>query len=97
MNESLRFNRLIWFRPPAQILTDQRVQACGVLLLPATIVYAVAEYGVFIPIPAYPNSIYVYGTLALIGVGIVLAITIRHKPIHVDQSVFEQETETKWP
>ncbi|MGE9810584.1 APC family permease [Ferroplasma acidiphilum] len=63
--------------------------------MPATIVYAVAEYGVFIPIPAYPNSIYVYGTLALIGVGIVLAITIRHKPVHVDQSVFEQEAETK--
>lgn len=58
--------------------------------LPASIIYIVAIYGVFVPFPTYPNSIYAYGTIMLIIVGIIFAFIIKPKPFHVNQSEFEQ-------
>ncbi len=61
--------------------------------IPASLVYLVAEYGVFFPFPSYPDNVYAYGTIALIAVGIILAMVIKHTPFHVDQKGFEANTE----
>ncbi len=87
------FSLPVWGKRTLRMKVKQ-ILPFAIFPLAATVVYGIAIYGVYVPIPTYPTNIASYWVIAIVVTGIILAVLIgrRRKKEELDKIGKEIET-----